>query len=220
MSVAPIESQIHYPDSDGNPVADNTLQYEWIVKLKSNIEFGLRNEPQVFIAADLLWYPVQGRPDIRRAPDVLVAFGRPKGYRGSYRQWEEADIAPQVVIEVLSPNNRALEMAQKLAFYDQYGVEEYCMIEPDPENLGVVAWQRKEGRLVLTDQENRWQSARLDISVAVEGDQLVARDADGKVFRSPEEVRAREEELEALTNQQAEEIERLREELERLKGKE
>jgi hypothetical protein len=39
-----------------------------------------------------------------------VAFGRPKGYRGSYRQWAEGDTAPLVVIEILSPSNIVGEM--------------------------------------------------------------------------------------------------------------
>ncbi len=87
-------------------MSDNTLQFEWIVTIKEGLEAVFRNDPQVFVAGDLLWYPVQGNPKIRTAPDVLVAFGRPKGYRGSYRQWEEGGIAPHVVFEVLSPGNR------------------------------------------------------------------------------------------------------------------
>ena len=30
--------EIIYPDSDGQPMADNTKQYEWIVKIKENLE--------------------------------------------------------------------------------------------------------------------------------------------------------------------------------------
>ena len=40
--------------------------------------------------------PWKGNRKIRSAPDALTAFGRPKGYRGSYKQWEEGDVAPQV----------------------------------------------------------------------------------------------------------------------------
>ncbi len=29
-----IDPDIEYPDSDGKPMADNTEQYEWIVKIK------------------------------------------------------------------------------------------------------------------------------------------------------------------------------------------
>jgi Uma2 family endonuclease len=54
---------------------------------------------------------------------VLVVIGRPKGKRGSYKQWEEANIAPLVVFEILSPSNTQKEMANKLLFYQRYGVE-------------------------------------------------------------------------------------------------
>ena len=68
---------------------------------------------------------------MRLAPDVMVAFGRPKGDRGSHRQWVEGNVAPQVVFEVLSPGNRAGEMAKKLLFYEAHGVEEYYVFDPD-----------------------------------------------------------------------------------------
>ena len=81
--------EIIYPDSDGQPMADNTKQYQWIVKIKENLEILFASNPDVFIAGDLLWYAVEGNPKIRQAPDVLVVFGRPKGDRGSYQQWKE-----------------------------------------------------------------------------------------------------------------------------------
>jgi Uma2 family endonuclease len=199
-------------------MADNTLQYEWIVMLKSNLEFLFRDDPAVFVAADLLWYPVEGRPDLRRAPDVMVAFGRPKGYRGSYLQWREQDIAPQVVIEILSPGNTAMEMNKKLLFYQQHGVEEFCTVEPDPENPGVVSWRREGEQLVLAQTEERWDSQRLGISIALEEGKLVARDPKGNPMRSPEDIHVREQELEAQNAAKDEEIARLRAELKRLKG--
>jgi hypothetical protein len=36
------------------------------------------NNPEVFVAGDLVWYPGEGRQETCQAPDVLVAFGRPK----------------------------------------------------------------------------------------------------------------------------------------------
>ncbi len=107
MSTITTPSQkVFYPDSDGKPMADNTLQFRWIVTIKEGVDALFCQDPDVFVAGDLLWYPVEGEPKIRIAPDVLVAFGRPKGERGSYRQWEEGGTAPQVVFEILSPGNR------------------------------------------------------------------------------------------------------------------
>ena len=54
-----------YPDSDGMPMADNTLQYEWITTIKGNLDVVFRDDANVFVAGDLLWYPVQGRPEVR-----------------------------------------------------------------------------------------------------------------------------------------------------------
>ena len=137
---------VHYPDSDGQPMADNTLQFNWIAKLKENLNYRLAD----FVGGDLLWYPVQGNPTIRRAPDVLVAQGRPKGYRGSYRQWLEEGIAPQVVFEVLSPGNTAKEMLEKLEFYEHYGVQEVYVIDPDANT--VRGWRIVDQRLVRMDE--------------------------------------------------------------------
>jgi Uma2 family endonuclease len=87
-----IKPEIIYPDSDGNPMSDNTKQYEWIVKIKENLEILFAPNDDVFIAGDLLWYPVEGSVKTRQAPDVMVVFGRPKGDRGSYKQWQENNI--------------------------------------------------------------------------------------------------------------------------------
>jgi Uma2 family endonuclease len=106
----PSASTIIYPDSDGQPMADNTKQYRWIVMLKENLEIFLAEVLDVFIAGDLRWYPIEGDNTTRLAPDVMVVFGRPKGDRGSYQQWKEQNIAPQVVFEILSPSNSKREM--------------------------------------------------------------------------------------------------------------
>jgi len=67
--------KIHYPESDGQPMAENTLQYEWIVTIKGNLDVLFADRDDVFVAGDLFWYPVQGEPGIRQAPDTLVVFG-------------------------------------------------------------------------------------------------------------------------------------------------
>lgn len=93
-TITPTRPVVVYPESDGQPMADNSLQLEYIVTLKGGLDAEFREDPNVFVAGDLLWYPVEGEPSIRRAPDVLVVYGRPKGHRGSYRQWEEGGVAP------------------------------------------------------------------------------------------------------------------------------
>jgi len=179
-----------YPESDGQPMADNTEQYDWMVKIKENLEILFAQDPQVFVAADLLWYPV---PDRRVAgpvaPDVMVAIGRPKGRRGCYKQWEEGGIAPQVVFEILSPSNSAKEMADKLGFYDGFGVEEYYVYDP-PGNL-LEVWLRQDGRLRRMAHIKGWTSPRLGIRFASTGDSLAIFDPQGQPFLSSVELAGR-----------------------------
>ena len=68
----------------GNQWPNNTKQFRLITLIQGNLAALYRNDPNVFIAGDLLWYPVEGEPTIRRAPDTMVVFGRPKGDRGAY----------------------------------------------------------------------------------------------------------------------------------------
>jgi Uma2 family endonuclease len=154
-------SEIEYPDNDGQPMSDNTLQFQWIVTVKEGLEAVFRNNPEVFVAGDLLWYPVQGKPKIRTAPDAMVAFGRPKGYRGSYKQWEEGGIAPQVVFEVLSPGHQPKDLVRKFQFYEQYGVEEFYIYEPEKGTLD--GWRRGESGLEEIAEMSGYTSPRLGI---------------------------------------------------------
>jgi Uma2 family endonuclease len=154
-----------YPDSDGKPMADNTEQFQWIVTIKENLELIYADDPNVFVAGDLLWYPVEGNNTICQAPDALVALTRPKGYRGSYKQWAESNVPPQVVFEILSPSNRRGEMAKKLQFYNRYGVEEYY--EYDPYKVELIGWQRQGGSLEVIESIDNWVSPQLGIRFVI-----------------------------------------------------
>lgn len=169
-----------YPDSDGQPMADNTKQFRWIVVIKENLERLFVNDANVFIAGDLLWYPVEGNPKLRQAPDVMVVFGRPKGDRGSYRQWLEDDIAPQVVFEILSPGNRSGEMLRKLNFYQKYGVEEYYIYDPDDNQL--TGFERSAKALHLVSEIQGWVSPALGIRFELTEGMLEIYRPDGEQF--------------------------------------
>jgi Uma2 family endonuclease len=173
-------SEIVYPECDGQPMADNTRQFRWIVTIKENLELIFAQNPNVFVAGDLLWYPVEGNNTIRNAPDTMLVFGRPKGDRGSYRQWLEENISPQVVFAILSPGNRMGEMTRKFKFYEQYGVEEYYIYDPDKVDL--TGFQRDRDRLELIDPIENWVSPKLGIKFDLSSDNLVILRPDGEKF--------------------------------------
>lgn len=175
---------VKYPESDGKPIADNTLQFEWISTLKGGLDALFADDMAVFVAGDLLWYPTEGDNQTRMAPDVMVAFGRPKGYRGSYLQWRENGIAPQVVFEILSPGNRAGEMQTKREWYERFGVHEYY--EYDPNRIKFSVWLRGvNGVWEQIPASNGFVSPRLGIRFELpDGEQMRVFRPDGKPFLS------------------------------------
>jgi len=180
--MAAASSPIQYPESDGKPMAENTEQFHWITMLAGNIEAMYAEDPNVFVGGDLLWYPLQGDADTRYAPDVFVVFGRPKGRRGSYRQWEENDIPMTVVFEVWSPRNTVEEMGEKLAAYDEWGVQEYYVLNPDTNQL--IAYRRGQATLVMQRFGRQYVSPRLGIRFEVSEDKIEVFYPDGRPFRT------------------------------------
>jgi Uma2 family endonuclease len=178
---------IVYPESDGQPMADNTKQLRWIVILFDNLAALFHDRSDVFVAANLFWYPVEGHLDLRIAPDVLVVFGRPKGDRGSYKQWEEANIPVTVAFEVLSPSNSVMEMDDKQAFCEDHGAEEYYVYDPDSNRLKVFVRRGDVLRRVRGSQI--FTSPRMGIRFDLSGSEMVVYGPKGDRFLSFEELK-------------------------------
>ncbi|MFO0969636.1 MAG: Uma2 family endonuclease [Gemmataceae bacterium] len=179
-------SDLVYPESDGLPLADNTWQYRYIVTIKENLDDMFVDAADVFVAADLLWYPVEGQTGIGQAPDIFVAFGRPKGDRRSYLQWREGGIAPQVVFEIWSDSNRPADAVRKLEFYERYGVEEYYWYDPDGGDL--LGHIRKGDKFVPIGDMNDWVSPRLGIRFRLEDIDLALFRPNGDRFHTVAQI--------------------------------
>jgi Uma2 family endonuclease len=182
---------IIYPETDGKPMADNTLQLRWILLLVGNLMALFRDRADVFVGGNQNWYPVEGEPEIVNAPDAYVVFGRPKGDRASYKQWEEGGVPITVAFEVLSPGNTGAEMIDKYAFYEEYGVEEYYIYDPDRNRLEIFI--RGEAAFVRHRRVHGFVSPRLGIRFDFSEKEMVVYRPDGRPFLSFEDLeKARE----------------------------
>ena len=184
-----------YPESDGLPMSDNTRQFRWIVTIQGGLDALFRDVVDVFVAGNLLWYPVEGDNVTRGAPDILLAFGRPKGDRGSYQQWLEGHIAPQVTFEVVSPGNRAGDLTNKFKFYERYGVEEYYLWDPDNGTLNGWLPRATPARSCAIPVMHGWVSPRLQVRFELVDGDLQLYGPDGKRFATYVELVAQREEL-------------------------
>jgi Uma2 family endonuclease len=174
-----------FPDSDGKPMAENTRQYEAIVTLKGNIE---AFAPETaFVAGDHLIYVDPTDPTDRQAPDVYVAFGRPRHHRGSYRVWDEEGVFPQVIFEVLGPSNTATEMDAKRAFYFDHGAEEYYEFDPEAGTWVGYVLSPSSGEPERVANMGGYVSPRLGMRFAFRPLELLVYRPDGSRFLSFQE---------------------------------
>ncbi|KHD05000.1 hypothetical protein PN36_05835 [Candidatus Thiomargarita nelsonii] len=51
------------------------IQFRWITTIVGELEDMFRDDPNVFVAGDLLWYPVEGETKIKSIePPILWSF--------------------------------------------------------------------------------------------------------------------------------------------------
>jgi Uma2 family endonuclease len=214
--------ELIYPISDGKPMADGDIQWNWIVYVKLGFEAVYEEATKTYITGDTFWYPVQGEPGTVQAPDTMIVLGRPKGERGAYLQWKEDNIPPQIVFEIWSPSNHQPEMEGKRQFYEKYGVEEYY--EYDPKRVRLRGWRREGTKLEEIPKMAGWVSpltgVRFELERREKGRELKLYEPDGKPFLTYLELRQARKtaeatlKLEGLLRQRAEQA-RLQAEQER-----
>ena len=117
----------------------------------------LRGKPcQVFSAPyDVrLFYEEDESDDTVVQPDIMVICDKdkigPEGGRG----------APDLVIEILSPSNTAIEMERKFTLYQEAGVREYWIVDSKNNRLRVSCF--KDGEIIT----NTYRSADM-VPVAI-----------------------------------------------------
>lgn len=133
MSAVPLEREIEYPTSDGQPMAETPIRLV-MTDLIQGFENRYAAEENVWAGGNCFLCYREGDPSAVVAPDVLVVKGVPKdSLRRNYRLWEEGRI-PSLVMEVTSRKTWH-EDDNKKELYEWLGVEEYFRVDPFEEYL-------------------------------------------------------------------------------------
>jgi Uma2 family endonuclease len=134
MAAIPLQQEIFYPESDGQPMAESDLHREEMTYLVDALRNLFRDDPPVYVAGNLFLYYEQGRPRSGVAPDVFLVRGVQKRRRKIYKLWEER-VPPCLVIEVTSESTRDEDLGFKKDLYERLGVEEYFLYDPTADYL-------------------------------------------------------------------------------------
>ena len=133
MAAIPLEQEIEYPTSDGQPMAETTLHRKVMADLIEALERHFADVPDVWVGGNLFLCWEKGNPEAARAPDVLLARGVTKWDRPNYLLWEETP--PSLIVEVTSRKTRREDQRDKKVIYERIGVEEYVLFDPYGDHL-------------------------------------------------------------------------------------
>lgn len=207
LGIKPRVPAVDYPESDGKPMTETDTHRKQMVDLLVVLEAYFRNDPQVYVAGNLMMYYVEGDPKASITPDVFVVQGVPKGDRRVYKVWEEGR-APDVVIELTSRSTRDEDLGSKRWIYAEMGVREYFLFDP----LGDYLTPALRGYRLVGDEYVRMESDGVRLMSQTLG--LELRVVDGWLRLADPTTNG----LLATPGEMVDEPERLRAELRQLKS--
>ena len=121
---------IEYPDSDGEPMAENDHQLTAMLDAISTLREWFDDRDDVYAGGDMLIYYRMNDNETRVAPDVFVVFGvESRHKRNSWIVWREGK-APDIVMELASGSTWRRDMKEKRDIYAEMGVTEYWRFDP------------------------------------------------------------------------------------------
>lgn len=197
-------------------MAETDLHRRIMMALIHALEEFFRNDPQVYVAGNLLMYYEEGVPSSCCAPDVFMVRGVSKGNRRTYKLWEEG-VTPDFVIEVTSKSTRLEDLGTKKVLYAEMGVEEYFLFDPLNEYLAppLIGFRLEGGNYVQMEPSNgRFHSEVTGLELtAIDGWPRFIEPLTGKPLHTPAEAEEAFRKAEAENRRLKDEIERLKAQL-------
>jgi Uma2 family endonuclease len=235
MSALPLEQEVEYPTSDGQPMAESQEHLQVMIDLIVGLQRRYAAVADAWVSGNFFLFYEKGNPKARVSPDVMLAKGVGSWDRQNYLLWKER--SPSLIVEVTSRKTRRKDTGPKKDLYERIGVEEYILFDPFGDYLRpqLQGYRLLRGRYqpIPLSEDGTLLSRTTGLRMKSEGKRLRLIDgATGKPLLWPEETDAawRQEEAarrEAEAARQKEEAARrdadariraLEEEIKRLRG--
>lgn len=215
MSSVETLPEIHYPESDGKPMAETDVHFECIIRVRNLLKHRYRGQ-RVYVGSNLMVYYVKGDPRKSVAPDNFVVKDCEPGQRRTFKIWEEGR-TPSSIFEITSLSTRREDERTKPAIYARIGVKELFLFDPTGEYLDppLQGFRFVNGQKLpmVPDATGALESLELGLRLRVEDGELVMYDA-----ATGERLLTDEEEADSRAASAEEEVRRLRARLDQLEG--
>ncbi len=205
-------AEIYYPERDGKPMGETDFHVQTITYLYQTLSAFFSPQTDAKVLADIMFYYEEGNPRKVFSPDVMVVKGVGNHPRRTYKLWEEKQF-PQVIFEISSRKTWGDDLNKKWFLYQQFGVKEYYIFDPEYDYLPepLIAYRAKRGELKQVPvKNNRIYSEEIGLEIVDTGEGLRLFNRETNQF-----MRTLSEEHQARL-QAEDEVARLRGELERM----
>jgi Uma2 family endonuclease len=132
------QSEIEYPSSDGEPMAESDITRDYITYGVEALKLYFQGNSDVYVSANSFVYYEEGNKAAVVAPDIYVVFGVRKRKRDNYKVWQEGGITPQFVLEITSATTQDVDQETKPETYRSLGVREYFQYDPSGDYLNPI----------------------------------------------------------------------------------
>ena len=124
----------YFPESDGQPMGETGIHVKVILHVLAVLLAFFRKRNDILVGANQFMYWDADDPSQVAAPDVYVIFGVSPEPRRTIKTWIEGK-APDVVFEITSRKTKAEDLGTKRALYEELGVREYFLFDPENDYL-------------------------------------------------------------------------------------
>ena len=207
------DAEVVYPESDGQPMGETGFHVRAIMHLYNALRQFFADRTDVYVAADMFLYYEEGKPSVKKAPDVMVIKGVGNQERRVFETWTE-QARPCVVFEITSESSMFEDLMSKSRTYVTLGVREYFLFDPLREYLKNrllgFRLQEDEYEAIVPDAEGRLFSEELGVWLSPANEILRVIDPQtGQVVPSLEEAMFQAAQEAQRAEQEAQRAERL-----------
>jgi Uma2 family endonuclease len=120
---------VDYPDSDGQPMGESELHFDWMVRLVEMLRLHLRPRG-IHVGGNMFFYYEAGNPRKSFAPDLYaIKDCDPDRRFRIIKVWEDGYV-PCFVLETTSEKTRREDRGKKRRIYRRLGIREYFLYDP------------------------------------------------------------------------------------------
>ncbi|MCY7377116.1 MAG: Uma2 family endonuclease [Pyrinomonadaceae bacterium] len=202
------QPEIYYPESNKNSIAETVFHFEQIFYLIETLKAHFHHQNNVYVSGRIKFHDEQKKTRRVFSPDVMIVKSVGNHLRQNYNVWQEKQF-PQVIFEISSRRTWGEDLVKKWFLYQQFGVKEYYIFDPEYDCLPepFIAHRLKRGELKqVSIKNNRIFSEEIGLEIVDTGEGLRLFNPETKQFmrtlsESENEVARLQTELNKLKSQ-------------------